>query len=54
LRFDEAIIQMGRKFCNKIWNATRYTLLQIPNSKFQIPKKLKIFKENDKGAKGNY
>jgi valyl-tRNA synthetase len=45
LRFDETIIQMGRKFCNKIWNATRYILLQISNSKFQIPKKMKISKK---------
>jgi valyl-tRNA synthetase len=41
LRFDEAIIQMGRKFCNKIWNATRYVLLQIANDKLQIERKLR-------------
>jgi len=51
LRFDEAIIQMGRKFCNKIWNATRYTLLQIPNSKFQIPKKLRPSKKITKAQR---
>jgi valyl-tRNA synthetase len=51
LRFDEAIIQMGRKFCNKIWNATRYTLLQISNFKFQIPKKLKPSKKMTKAQR---
>jgi valyl-tRNA synthetase len=52
LRFDEAIIQMGRKFCNKIWNATRYTLFQIPNSKHQIPKILKPSKKMTKAQRG--
>jgi valyl-tRNA synthetase len=40
LKFDETIVQMGRKFCNKIWNATRYVLLQIANGKLQIGRKL--------------
>jgi valyl-tRNA synthetase len=51
LRFDETIVQMGRKFCNKIWNATRYTLLQIPNSKLQIPKKLRPSKKMTKAQR---
>ncbi len=29
LRFDEAFCQTGRKFCNKIWNASRFVLMQI-------------------------
>ncbi|XOA42767.1 MAG: valine--tRNA ligase [Candidatus Nealsonbacteria bacterium] len=33
MRFAEDNIIMGKKFCNKIWNATRYILFQIQNSK---------------------
>jgi valyl-tRNA synthetase len=51
LRFDEAIIQMGRKFCNKIWNATRYVLLQIANGKLQIERKLRPLKKMTKAQK---
>jgi valyl-tRNA synthetase len=51
LRFDEAVIQMGRKFCNKIWNATRYVLLQIANGKLQIEKKLKPSKKMTKAQR---
>lgn len=49
IRFDEAIIQMGKKFCNKIWNASRFVLLQIQNLKFEIRNsKIKGLTENDK------
>jgi valyl-tRNA synthetase len=30
IRFDEDSVIMGQKFCNKIWNATRFILLNNP------------------------
>ena len=48
IRFAEDNIMMGKKFCNKIYNAARYVLLQIPNPKSQIPNKLQIQNSNDK------
>lgn len=35
IRFDENTMITGRKFCNKIWNATRFVLQQISNSKLK-------------------
>ncbi|MBA7704256.1 Valine--tRNA ligase [subsurface metagenome] len=35
IRFDENNIVMGKKFCNKIWNATRFVLQQTANSKLK-------------------
>jgi len=41
LRFGEDSIKMGRKFCNKIWNASRFVLFKIGDSKIQLPEKIK-------------
>mgnify|MGYP000691434512 CR=1 FL=1 len=51
LKFDESVIQMGKKFCNKIWNATRYVLMQTSSAKCQMPKKMKLSKKLTKAQK---
>ena len=60
VKFTEDNIVMGRKFCNKIWNASRFALMQIGDSKLEIknlkPENLtaadkKVLKSLDKATK---
>lgn len=46
IRFNEDTIIMGKKFCNKIWNATRFVMMQVDDkkSKLKIPSKAEIAK----------
>lgn len=39
MKFVTDNILMGKKFCNKIWNAARFILMQITDSKIRLSKK---------------
>jgi len=41
IRFVSDNILMGRKFCNKIWNATRFVMAHLPKKEIKIPIKIK-------------
>jgi valyl-tRNA synthetase len=46
IRFNEDTIIMGKKFCNKIWNATRFVMMQVDDkkSKLKIPSRAEVAK----------
>ena len=58
LRFDESFCQAGKKFCNKIWNASRFVLISLENESFtkkeleRIKKSKTLTKEDKEILKG--
>ena len=50
IRFNEDTIMMGKKFCNKIWNAARFIMLQISGNEIEAINKVpeKDLTEDDK------
>jgi valyl-tRNA synthetase len=39
MKFVTDNILMGKKFCNKIWNATRFIMIHVGGSEIKVPKK---------------
>ncbi len=39
IHFSEENIMMGKKFANKVWNASRFALMQMEGEKIKLPKR---------------
>ncbi len=48
IRFDETQILAGKKFCNKIWNAARFVLMNTQQGKFSLVIKSEKLEKEDK------
>ena len=48
IRFGEENMMAGKKFCNKIWNASRFVTQQVGDEKFDITTKPKPVTKEDK------
>ena len=48
IRFGEENMMAGKKFCNKIWNASRFVMQQVGDEKFDITTKPKPVTKEDK------
>jgi len=48
IKFDDTKIFAGKKFCNKLWNASRFVLSNLENKKFDVGKKPQGKSQNDK------
>jgi len=48
MRFGEGDILAGKKFCNKLWNASRFIMAEAAGSEYEISKKIKTLSPEDK------